>query len=325
MDYERFASLIKEARIKKNLTQKDLSNILYVTDRAVSKWERGKSLPDISMLKKISEVLNIDINELLEIKQNGEVKNKFKDKSTIHFVMLIIIFFILCLILFLIFNSHREVNETSIGKEKDLKYVQTFKGRDIFYNNIDDFLIDGVSFKEKLEDSSFDFIDFMEHLDNKGIFYDGGSVMYSYNDYNILSCHTISENNDIIIGNKYMEYQDNFCKNEKSDYLKCVYKDIFKIIDINDDYNSQVLEYTFVTIDKFQNFNPFIVKIEKKFLNGIEKDKYYEFKFLYFYPTDYEIKSDIDIFDNYELVSVTKVKENGLLDTSSNSCEKLVH
>lgn len=47
---------IAEIRKEKNMTQKDLANVLYVSDRAVSKWERGKSFPDISLLKKISEV-----------------------------------------------------------------------------------------------------------------------------------------------------------------------------------------------------------------------------------------------------------------------------
>lgn len=43
---------IAEIRKEKNMTQKDLANVLYVSDRAVSKWERGKSFPDISLLKK---------------------------------------------------------------------------------------------------------------------------------------------------------------------------------------------------------------------------------------------------------------------------------
>ena len=325
LDYEKFASLIKEARCKKNLTQKDLSDMLYVTDRAVSKWERGKSLPDISMLKKISEVLDIDINELLEIEKDKKDHKMFKRNAINYYlVIFIVLFLILCLVLLFILSFNKENEKKSVGTKKDLKYVESINGRDIFYNNIDDFFIEGIPFKEKLNDLSFDFIDFMEHLDNKGVFYDGGSVMYSYNDYNILSCHTVSENNDIIIGNKYMEYQDNFCKNEKNDYLKCIYKDIFKIIDINDGYNSKG-EYAFITIDKFQDFNPFIVKVNNNFLNGVEKNNYYEFKFLYYYPSDIKISNDADVFNNYELLSITKVLENGLLDTSSNSCEKLVH
>ena len=95
-----------------------------------------------------------------------------------------------------------------------------------------------------------------------------------------------------------MEYQDNFCKNEKNDYLKCIYKDIFKIIDINDGYNSKE-EYAFITIDKFQDFNPFIVKVNNNFLNGVEKNNYYEFKFLYYYPSDIKINNDADVFNNY--------------------------
>ena len=162
--------------------------MLYVTDRDVSKWERGKSLPDISMLKKISEVLDIDINELLEIEKDKKDHKMFKRNAISYYlVIFIVLFLILCLVLLFILSFNKENEKKSVGTKKDLKYVESINGRDIFYNNIDDFFIEGIPFKEKLKDLSFDFIDFMEHLDNKGVFYDGGSVMYSYKDYNILS------------------------------------------------------------------------------------------------------------------------------------------
>ena len=45
MDNEKFGKLISEARKEKNLTQKEVAKLLNVTDKAVSKWERGKSYP----------------------------------------------------------------------------------------------------------------------------------------------------------------------------------------------------------------------------------------------------------------------------------------
>lgn len=65
MDKERTGQLITELRKEKGLTQKQLADALNVTDKAVSKWERGLSFPDISMLEPISEVLGISIMELL--------------------------------------------------------------------------------------------------------------------------------------------------------------------------------------------------------------------------------------------------------------------
>lgn len=65
MDKERTGQLITELRKEKGLTQKQLADALNVTDKAVSKWERGLSFPDISMLEPISEVLDISIMEIL--------------------------------------------------------------------------------------------------------------------------------------------------------------------------------------------------------------------------------------------------------------------
>lgn len=65
MDKERTGQLITELRKEKGLTQKQLADALNVTDKAVSKWERGLSFPDISMLEPISDVLGISIMELL--------------------------------------------------------------------------------------------------------------------------------------------------------------------------------------------------------------------------------------------------------------------
>ena len=61
MDQELIAKKIKELRIKNNLTQKEFADKMNVTFQAVSKWENGKSIPDISILKKISEEFNINI------------------------------------------------------------------------------------------------------------------------------------------------------------------------------------------------------------------------------------------------------------------------
>ncbi|MBR5387177.1 MAG: helix-turn-helix transcriptional regulator [Clostridiales bacterium] len=65
MDKEKTGQLITTLRKEKGLTQKQLADALNVTDKAVSKWERGLSFPDISMLEPISELLDISIMEIL--------------------------------------------------------------------------------------------------------------------------------------------------------------------------------------------------------------------------------------------------------------------
>lgn len=66
MEYEKTGKFIQELRKERNLTQKALSDILGVTDQAVSKWERGKSFPDVSLLKPLGEALGVSVSELLD-------------------------------------------------------------------------------------------------------------------------------------------------------------------------------------------------------------------------------------------------------------------
>jgi len=68
MDLIKIGKFIAECRKKKNITQEQLAEKLYITDRAVSKWERGLSLPDADKMLDLCELLNINVNELL----NGE-------------------------------------------------------------------------------------------------------------------------------------------------------------------------------------------------------------------------------------------------------------
>ena len=68
MDNKKFGDFIKELRKEKQLTQKELGEKLNITDKAISKWERGLSFPDIAVLKDLADFFDIDISELL----NGE-------------------------------------------------------------------------------------------------------------------------------------------------------------------------------------------------------------------------------------------------------------
>lgn len=69
MDQIKIGKLISERRKLKMLTQAQLAEILNITDRAVSKWETGKSMPDASIMLELCNILEISVNDLL----NGEV------------------------------------------------------------------------------------------------------------------------------------------------------------------------------------------------------------------------------------------------------------
>ncbi len=77
------AKNLTDLRKKNKLTQLELANLLNYSDKAVSKWENGESLPGIEVLHRISQIYNVSLdyiigekNEKPEIKPNAEVKRK---------------------------------------------------------------------------------------------------------------------------------------------------------------------------------------------------------------------------------------------------------
>ena len=71
MNQLKIGKFIAECRKKEALTQMQLAEKLHITDKAVSKWERGIAMPDSSIMLELCEILNISVNELL----NGEKIN----------------------------------------------------------------------------------------------------------------------------------------------------------------------------------------------------------------------------------------------------------
>lgn len=79
MDPEKVGKFIYTLRTKNNMTQNELANKINVTNKAVSRWERGQGLPDISLLEPLSRNLNVSILELLNgqyIEQNENAEKK---------------------------------------------------------------------------------------------------------------------------------------------------------------------------------------------------------------------------------------------------------
>ena len=66
IDNKRIGRSIRKLREKAHMTQKELADLLFVSDMAVSKWETGKSIPDVSTLKKLSVLLDMDVDGLLD-------------------------------------------------------------------------------------------------------------------------------------------------------------------------------------------------------------------------------------------------------------------
>ena len=103
MDQEKIGQFIKDIRVSNNLTQKEFADKLGVTFQAVSKWENGKNVPDISILKTISEEFNVDIDEIISGEKKENNLNK-KNNYIIYIICVVIIIVVVFVIIFYINN-----------------------------------------------------------------------------------------------------------------------------------------------------------------------------------------------------------------------------
>ncbi len=129
MDCEKIGNFIMQNRKAKKLTQKQLADKLCVTDRAISRWERGVGTPDISLLITLGEILEVSVNEILlgekieniTMEQSDKIlvdsislykKNDIKKTVKIFFLIMIMITSLLLAITF--FNISMIISNLSI-------------------------------------------------------------------------------------------------------------------------------------------------------------------------------------------------------------------
>ncbi len=107
MDLNKISNFIKTKRKELGLTQEELAQKLFVTEKAVSRWETGRGTPDISLLIPLSKILKVNVNELLNGENNIDkiIKyNEINKKNKFNFQFkLIILFYILSILTFLIY------------------------------------------------------------------------------------------------------------------------------------------------------------------------------------------------------------------------------
>lgn len=76
MAYKSMGETISTLRKEKGMTQKDLADMLNITDKAVSKWERNIAFPDTATIPKVAEILGISVEELMNAKSIPETGHK---------------------------------------------------------------------------------------------------------------------------------------------------------------------------------------------------------------------------------------------------------
>ena len=101
MDQEKIGNLLKKIRKENNLTQEKFAEKLGVTPQAVSKWETGKNIPDISILKEIKKLYNIDLDSILDGENN-------KKKNRINYIIISCLIVLIIVLLILVFMPKKK-------------------------------------------------------------------------------------------------------------------------------------------------------------------------------------------------------------------------
>ena len=84
MDQVKIGTFIQTLRKEQNLTQRELAERLGITDRAVSKWENGRGMPEVSLMKPLCDLLGITVSELLCAERIAQ--KDYREKSEYNFL-----------------------------------------------------------------------------------------------------------------------------------------------------------------------------------------------------------------------------------------------
>lgn len=227
----KIGEFICKLRKEKGLTQSELGKKLFVTDKAVSKWERGLSLPDISILENLSNELGISISELLSGKKGvnrkyseediNKIIKELKSKQLTRLIIMIIIFIIILVIvsLFIFKNIY-------LGVEKEkVEFINSNGLQDIIELEIPKY-----SFSEKVKENSYSFKNFRskkileaelkEYL-KKFKYISCNNSTYYYNEKENFTIVSYGVTNNLFYNTISIQlYNDNYCTMESIKSIK---------------------------------------------------------------------------------------------------------
>ena len=86
MELNKTGLLIRDLRMKMGMTQKALADLMNISDKTVSKWERGLGLPDVSLLVELSDIFGIKVDTLLTGRMNINDEKGVNMKNAKYFV-----------------------------------------------------------------------------------------------------------------------------------------------------------------------------------------------------------------------------------------------
>lgn len=205
MKMEKVGNFIRQKRKDKNFTQKELAKELGVSDKAISKWERGICCPDISLLKELSSILGVSVNELLlgeDIKELEKEKtddvlidsvNKYtsieKRKRVGLWLLTIVVVIINIIFIFIMTLMYNQINGTggitinsiqnkyftdeilTLMEEKNYEQLALKTGNLFYFNNC------------PLGENEYDYVCLLKELNDLGVEFITHKNLGNYFDY----------------------------------------------------------------------------------------------------------------------------------------------
>ena len=220
MNKQKIGDFIKKKRKEKGLTQKELAEKLEITDRAISKWERGINCPDISLLKDLCKILETDINELLSgkeldkvskedsedilvetVRTYTDIEKKRRIKLWFLTISIIVIDIIFIFMMYLTYNQVNNTNSLTIDKIRGNKIVNKvlYLSEKKEYDKLSNILFDTSYIDEKCNENP-DYICLLEEANKLGIEIESHKLLESY-----FSGISYIENLELVIKYKDLE------------------------------------------------------------------------------------------------------------------------
>lgn len=210
MDNNKIGQYIASLRKEKNLTQQQLGNKLFVTDKAVSKWERGLSLPDITILEKLADELDTDIYSILQVEKKNNIdidkilnEERIKIKKQVNKKIMIFVLPIIlvgCIGLFKLMPFGYNIEHTRYTHtENKIINLGVPKFSFLMKNNENSYSYKNFRGRSVLKSELKSYVNTLEHIscNNTTYFYDSdanvtiidydvkGNIIYSTISYNI--------------------------------------------------------------------------------------------------------------------------------------------
>ena len=228
MDINKFGLFIKKLRMDNGLTQEELAQKIPIDRTAVSKWERGITMPDSSSLLRLSDIFNVTINDLL----NGDYVNKndekvivnlyeanYKNKKIIKIILFLLILLVISfLFIYFIFSFKKTRLYKVNGQSENYEVNDGFL---IYTNEVYYFYLGDLINKNNKNIDKVELL--LENNNNSEVVYGGDYInvlltdFYGYDEYDLINF--VKKGYSVILKIYFEDNEENIKLNFLNDYI----------------------------------------------------------------------------------------------------------